>query len=68
MYLTRVEYGMLLTTSPLISWSSFAMVRPAAADEASSPKLARLLKVNILRIRTYNLVQRKTARDFILMM
>jgi hypothetical protein len=22
---------MLLTTSPLISWSSFAMVRPAAA-------------------------------------
>jgi hypothetical protein len=55
MYLTRVEYGMLLTTSPPMSWSSFAMVRPAAAVEASSPKEARLLKVNFMTMENIGL-------------
>jgi hypothetical protein len=48
MYLTQVEYGILLTTSPLISWSSFAMVRPTAADEINNPKVARHLKMDII--------------------
>jgi len=66
MYLTRVEYGMLLMTSPLISWSSFAMVRPAAAVEASSPKVARTLNLNIMRWQTKEHFQEEISRKFIL--